>query len=190
MAKTLKNLERSIEEARSACSVATDTLSRPTYLDQAREDCAYQGYSEAMYLAYQIQEYYFSIANREFGHMTQHDISPECCDLEVISNNGANWVGMAKWNNTMKPNTIAIAKEYLSPSQTQWHVLTETVPHEVAHIVWNQLRKAHSYSDQIKLGFRTKTGRFSSHGLLWKEIFKRITGFKKINNRYFGMVTR
>jgi len=189
--KTLKNLTRELE-AMVSVAVLDETHDRPAILDMTKEEWnarGVNGLGELFHLTKQIQDYFFSVANRELGHLTYADISPDCCVQSIENPGKSGWVGLARWNGHLRQE-IALNHAYTLSSDSQWEVLTETIPHEVAHIVWNQLRKDLSYSDQIRLGFRSRTGRFSSHGLLWKEIFKKITGFKKIKSRYFRCVVR
>ena len=192
----LSTISRRLEGRSSACMLTHPVLDRPAILDMTKEE--YEGrkrqsplcYGELSSLAQEIQDYYFSVANSHLGHLTVKNMTPSGSIQSIERNNGANWVGLAKYSTYEDcPPTVVLSYSHLV-GDAQYGVLTETIPHEVAHLVWNLLRVDLTYEDQVNLGFRTRTGRYSSHGKVWKDIFKKITGWKKINNRYFGQVTR
>lgn len=174
----------------------------PEVLRTSKEDWVHQSAAEAKVTALEVASYYFRIAQHRWGHnLGSHEeyrvrinkwdrrFKSSRVDYErkflcslTVGRLGRNCVGMAK-----NDNEIIINPKYINSEDHQWAVLTETVPHEVAHILFITLYLYTELPDNTNL-FGTQ--RIPHHGKLWKSLFCGLTGFAKVKNRFYNQVVR
>ena len=172
----------------------------PEVLRTSKEDWIHQSAAEAETTALEVASYYFKIAQHKWGHHlgSREDYHARqrtrryrssrnvyenefLCGL-VVQPLPRNTVGLAR-----NDNEIALNTRHLNCEENQWSVLTETVPHEVAHVVFNTLYLFSELPKNTRL-FGNK--RIPHHGKLWKSLFCGLTGFQKINNRFYNQIVR
>ena len=174
----------------------------PEVLRTSKEDWVHQSAFTAVSTALEVASYYFRVAQARWGHnlgsiqeynarirrwdrrfrSSRMNYSGQFLCSLTVGRLGEGCVGMAK-----NDNEIIISPHYLNRVDDQWSVLTETVPHEVAHILFNTLYLYTELLDNTNL-FGTK--RVPHHGKLWKSLFCGLTGFTKIKNRFYNQVVR
>lgn len=177
----------------------------PEVLRASKEDWIHQSAAEAETTALEVASYYFRIAQHKWGHHlgSREDYQASqarqgsryrryhssrnvyenefLCGL-VVSKLPRNTVGLAR-----NDNEIALNQRHLNCEDHQWSVLTETVPHEVAHVVFNTLYLFSELPDNTRLFGKE---RIPHHGKLWKSLFCGLTGFAKIKNRFYNQIVR
>lgn len=174
----------------------------PEVLRTSKEEWVHQSAAEAETTALEVAAYYFRIAQHKWGHhlgsredyqvrqgnrsrryrSSRNVYENEFLCRVVVSPLPRNTVGLAR-----NDNEIALNVRHLNCEENQWSVLTETVPHEVAHVVFNTLYLFSELPDNNRLfGIR----RIPHHGKLWKSLFCGLTGFAKIKNRFYNQVVR
>jgi hypothetical protein len=178
----------------------------PEVLRTSKEEWVHQSAAEAEVTALEVAHYFFRLAQHKWGHHlgSREDYQARqrtwdgsasrryrssrnvyenefLCRL-VVSPLPRNTVGLAR-----NDNEIALNVRHLNCEENQWSVLTETVPHEVAHVVFNTLYLYSELPDNSRL-FGSK--RIPHHGKLWKNLFCAMTGFAKVKNRFYNQVVR
>jgi len=162
------------------------TLDRPIELAcTSREDWVLRSEEEVADIANRVFDYYMAKANAKWGHLLGNESFQ--CRLTIRRIKGS-IVGYAKGLDTVEINS-----RFLNIEADQWDVITETIPHEIAHIIFFNLLRSPFFLSTISSKTRVELfgrKRIPWHGKFWKHLFCQLTGLKKVRNRFFRQVER
>jgi len=177
-------------------------IAKPVELSIPEDEWTFQYHDAISEIAVRVHEYYVAKANAMWGHhLGEHEDFNPSITIERMT---PSIVGLARGRDKILINT-----NYLNDCNHQWATLTETIAHEVAHCVFISLWKSRLFKLAVFNGVTATNStheervavlnkwysmfgnkRVTWHGKFWKFLFCELANLKKVNNRFFGQITR
>jgi len=177
-------------------------IAKPVELSTSQNEWRYRSPHAIEEIAVRVHDYYVAKANAMWGHhLGEHEDFNPSITIERMTRDV---VGLARGRDEVLINT-----KYLYDYADQWSVITETIAHEVAHCVFMSLWKSRLFKETVFNGVTATNSthwervavlnkwyamfgnkRVTWHGKFWKFLFCELANLKKVNNRFFGQITR
>jgi hypothetical protein len=158
------------------------TVARPAILDVKPADWVQLSNDEAVKAAQDVFEYFKAVCGETYYSFETFYLD---CSLDIRRfRAGAHVVGQAN------SKGVTLNSKYLFDGDHQAAVIQETIAHEMAHVVILRRIFGKSWEECHALGLTSKNYKILHHGREWKKVFMDLSGFKKINSRFFGKVER